>query len=68
MSVRRGSYVALGISLVVCGLGLSAAPLQTRPDSPTTRGSDPRSPAESLRALHLAPGFEAEVVASEPLI
>jgi putative membrane-bound dehydrogenase-like protein len=49
---------------------LSGANAQTPPATQpaATRGSDPRSPAESLRALHLAPGFEAEIVASEPLI
>ncbi len=28
----------------------------------------PRQPQESLRALHLAPGYEAQLVASEPLV
>jgi putative membrane-bound dehydrogenase-like protein len=68
MSVCRGLHVALGISFTICGLALSVAPAQTRPNAPATRGSDPRSPAESLRAMHLAPGFEADIVACEPLI
>ena len=31
-------------------------------------GPPPRSPQESLKAIHLKPGFTAELVASEPLV
>ncbi len=32
------------------------------------RASDPLSPAESLKKIHVSPGYRAELVASEPLV
>ena len=46
--------------LLISALGLSAAP------NPHIADTDPRSPADEAKALHLPPGFEIQLVASEP--
>src|SRR6185369_17414789 len=66
MRVPRRSYFTLVVSLIGCAITIGKAAPSTQPAN--TRGSDPRSPADSLQALHIATGFEAEIVASEPLV
>jgi putative heme-binding domain-containing protein len=46
--------------LLVSALGLRAAP------NPNIAESDPRTPADEAKAFHLPPGFEIQLVASDP--
>ena len=49
--------------LIALGSGVGAEPA-TRP----VRSSDPLPPARSIAALHVKAGYEAEIVAAEPLV
>lgn len=61
------------LALVLCGLvtalvALSTAPAQQDPYRDFVAKTDPRTPEEEKKAFHLPPGFEIELVASEPAI
>src|SRR5438105_3082395 len=56
--------LALG---VVAGAGVPTGAGDQPPPPPENISSrPPRTPADELRAFHLPPGFEAQLVASEP--
>ncbi len=58
--MRSASLFAAAVAAGVVGFAES----QTR--DPNIAATDPRSPSEEVKAFHLPPGFEAQLVACEP--
>jgi putative heme-binding domain-containing protein len=58
--------VALAAALAVCLIGVSSLARAQGPELVAPTG--PRTPAEEKAGFHLPPGFEAQLVASEPTI
>jgi putative membrane-bound dehydrogenase-like protein len=56
----RALLTAAALAVLPAGLAVCAAP------DPNIASTDPRSPADEAKAFHLPPGFEAQLVASEP--
>src|SRR5271168_1652613 len=51
---------------ILVAIALISLPTAVPADEPTIAATDFRSPADELKALRLPPGFEAQLVASEP--
>ncbi|GMQ29390.1 DUF7133 domain-containing protein [Algoriphagus confluentis] len=57
------------IALLICAVGLSFFfSCQNQGPSPETPDSPPRSPEEELKTFQIEPGFEVQLVASEPMV
>jgi putative heme-binding domain-containing protein len=61
--MRRAIFAASALTLPL--LLVSAFELYAAPN-PNIADTDPRSPADEAKAIHLPPGFEIQLVASEP--
>ena len=60
--MSNAQYLPFGMC-IVAGLSFSLAEIKPAADAP-----QPKSPAESAACIKLPPGFEIELIASEPLI
>ncbi len=76
MRLHPGIRFLLGVfaSLILGGIPVSAAVAAQVPESRAvaapsgTEGTRPQSPSEALESFRLAPGFQIEIVAAEPLV
>src|SRR5262245_37328100 len=66
--MRLATLCAAGVGLVViaCLFESGLAPGQPDPYGDFIAKTDPRSPADEQKSFHLPPGFEIQLVASEP--
>jgi putative heme-binding domain-containing protein len=58
--MRSVCFHSVALAAMLCGWAYS------QPRDPNIADTDPRSPAEEVKAFHLPPGFEMQLVASEP--
>jgi putative heme-binding domain-containing protein len=63
--MRWGLSLVLAVALLTASPGLQAAQ-NYPPEPPPVAPTGPRTPAGEARGLHLPPGFEVQLVASEP--
>jgi putative heme-binding domain-containing protein len=64
----RLSLVCIALIILAVNFFLSTDASRAAPEPPFIAVSGPRTPAEEKKCFHLPPGFEIELVASEPAI